>query len=66
MADTHTQDKYTNIHTHTAPSLTQGQDSLSLLGAGLGTDLTADVVEGKEDVVFLMDMDRQLNLYLHR
>lgn len=37
---------------------------LSLLGAGLAVVFTADVVEGEEQVVFLMQLSRQLNLEL--
>lgn len=47
-------------------SLTQCLHSLSLLGAGFVAELTADVVEGEENVVLLMNMDRQLNFNLHR
>lgn len=40
--------------------LTERLHSLSLLAAGL----TADVVKSEEDVMFLMHVDRQLNLNL--
>lgn len=46
------------------PALTQGLYSLSLLAAGLAAGLTADMIKGEEDVVFLVHVDRQLNLYL--
>lgn len=45
--------------------LTQRLYPLSLLAASLAAGLTADVVKGEEDVVFLMHVDRQLNLYLY-
>lgn len=45
--------------------LTQWLYSLSLLAAGLAAGLTADMVIGEEDVVFLMHVNWQLNLYLH-
>lgn len=46
-------------------SLTQWLHSLPLLATGLAAGLTADMVKGEEDVVFLMHMDWQLNLYLY-
>lgn len=41
-------------------TLTERLHSFSLLAAGL----TADVVKSEEDVMFLMHVDRQLNLNL--
>lgn len=46
--------------------LTQGLYAFSLLAAGLAAGLAADMVKGEEDVVFLMHVDRQLNLYLYK
>lgn len=51
----------TLVHT---PTLTQCLYSLLFLGAGFVTELTADVVEGEENVMLLMDMDWQLNFNL--
>lgn len=45
-------------HKQFARRLTQWLYSLSLLAAGLATGLTADVVKGEEDVMFLVHMDR--------
>lgn len=45
--------------------LTQGLYTVSLLTAILAAGLTADMIEGKEDVMFLMYVDWKLNLYLY-
>lgn len=45
--------------------LTQGLHTVSLLTASLAAGLTADMIKGKEDVMFLMYVDWKLNLYLH-
>lgn len=41
-------------------------ECLHSLVAGLAAGLTADVIEDKEDVMFLVDVDRQLQLNLCR
>lgn len=60
-------DMYKHQHVHTRThTLTQCLYSFSLLGAGFVTDLTADMIEGEENVMLLMNMDWQLNLDLHK
>lgn len=41
-------------------------ECLHSLVAGLAAGLTADVIEDKEDVMFLVDVDRKLELNLCR
>lgn len=57
---------HTNICIYSTPTLTQGFYSLFLLGAGFITELAADVVEGEENMMLLMNMDWQLNFNLHK
>jgi len=41
-------------------------DGVSFLGSSLGENITRDVVERKQHVMFLVDTSRQSNLHLHR
>ena len=44
--------------------VTLGLDQVSLFGAGLAVVVTADVVEGEEQVMLLMELSGQLDLIL--
>lgn len=46
--------------------LTLGLDEVPLLGAGLAVAVTADVVEGEEQVMLLVQLSRKLDLVLKR
>lgn len=49
-----------------AQRLTLGLDEVPLLGAGLAVAVTADVVEGEEQVMLLVQLSRKLDLILKR
>lgn len=61
-----------NSHTHrsliftAAQRLTLGLDEVPLLGAGLAVAVTADVIEGEEQMVLLVQLSRKLDLILKR
>lgn len=61
-----------NWHTHrsliftAAQRLTLGLDEVPLLGAGLAVAVTADVIEGEEQMVLLVQLSRKLDLILKR